>query len=236
MCHADRALISHPDTYRSPPILTLDRVVCHHLGRRRVVQHEVRANLAFDREEVIGLFGPNGAGKSTLLDLMAGRIDPTQGSVSVRGQGLHAIRREQRYRLVRHRSQPRLASPQAGRFDPLVLRPSELLRTAREAWLNLRRNAAPAGDPHVHLFDEPPLERPYGELMFERFRRLRAEGALVLFSAHPTEPWHLERIGEVCDRFLFMKDGRVTEMANYAEFRAHAEVIDYLRAFRFAAA
>ncbi|MFV0317817.1 MAG: ABC-F family ATP-binding cassette domain-containing protein [Microthrixaceae bacterium] len=37
--------------------------------------------LALDRRERLGIVGPNGSGKSTLLDILAGRIDPTAGSV-----------------------------------------------------------------------------------------------------------------------------------------------------------
>ena len=39
-----------------------------------------------DRGETVGLVGRNGAGKSTLLKLVTGIVDPTSGSISVRGQ------------------------------------------------------------------------------------------------------------------------------------------------------
>ncbi len=38
--------------------------------------------------EFLTVFGPNGAGKSTLLGLLAGRLRPTRGEISVRGQRL----------------------------------------------------------------------------------------------------------------------------------------------------
>ena len=38
-------------------------------------------SLAFEPGDRVGVVGPNGAGKSTLLDLIAGRLQPTAGSV-----------------------------------------------------------------------------------------------------------------------------------------------------------
>jgi len=37
----------------------------------------------FEPGDCVGVVGPNGAGKSTLLDLMAGRLQPTHGSVEI---------------------------------------------------------------------------------------------------------------------------------------------------------
>lgn len=216
----------------SAPFLELRNVLRRH-GSGRTVQYELRADLAFERAEVVGVFGSTGSGKSTLMDLMAGRVDPTDGQARVRGHDLRTIRREQRRRLVHHRAQPRLAAPQAGRAQALALRPRDLYHSAREAVLDLVRGPAPEGGPHVHIFDEPPLEQPYGGLFFERFRRLRSEGALVLFSAHPFEPWHLQRIREVCDRYLFVQEGRLTLLDSFQEFMGHPDVADYMSGLKF---
>lgn len=225
-------MIDKLDTLPGTPFLELKNVLRQHSSRQRI-HYELRVDLAFEKAEVIGVFGPNGAGKSTLMDLMAGRIDPTDGHVKVRGHALRTIRRDERRRLVHHRCQPRLAAPQVGRFEPLVLRPRDLYLSAREALLDLTRRPAPEGVPQVHIFDEPPLEQPYGGLVFQRFDRLRSEGGLVLFSAHPSEPWHLQRIREVCDRYLFVQEGRLTLMNGFDEFMAHADVVDYLSALKF---
>jgi len=40
-----------------------------------------RLDLGLDRRERLGIVGPNGSGKSTLLDLLAGRRQPTAGSI-----------------------------------------------------------------------------------------------------------------------------------------------------------
>ena len=51
-------------------------------GKRWALQH---LDLDVPEHAVVGLVGPNGAGKSTLLHLVAGLIDPTEGSVAVLG-------------------------------------------------------------------------------------------------------------------------------------------------------
>jgi ABC-2 type transport system ATP-binding protein len=66
--------------------MTDDVVAADDLGkryrRRWALQH---CTLAVPRGRVIGLVGANGAGKTTLLHLVAGLLDPTEGTVMVFG-------------------------------------------------------------------------------------------------------------------------------------------------------
>lgn len=56
----------------------------------------------------------------------------------------------------------------------------------------------------------------------------------MLFSAHPFEPWHLASIRDVCDRYLFVHNGRLSVMHSYDEFMRHPDVVDYMSALAFA--
>ena len=45
--------------------------------------------------------------------------------------------------------------------------------------------------------------------MLDFFRRLRAEGKLVFVCLHPQEPYHVELLEELCERFNFVQRGRL---------------------------
>ena len=51
-------------------------------------------NLTVQQTEILGVIGPNGSGKSSLLKLMAGLIEPQQGTVFLFGRDLDGLSRE----------------------------------------------------------------------------------------------------------------------------------------------
>ncbi|HUP75877.1 MAG TPA: ABC-F family ATP-binding cassette domain-containing protein [Acidimicrobiales bacterium] len=56
-------------------------------------------DLALDRRERLGIVGPNGSGKSTALEIIAGRLEPTEGRV-VRGPTVRVGYYDQRSRAL----------------------------------------------------------------------------------------------------------------------------------------
>jgi len=84
----------------------------------------------------------------------------------------------------------------------------------------------------VHLFDEPQFNRQDGYIgfMLDFFRKLRGEGRLVFLCVHPQEPFHLQILREICERFIFVRKGTVTQMPSYEAMLADDEVRSYLGA------
>ena len=82
----------------------------------------------------------------------------------------------------------------------------------------------------MHLFDEPQFNTQDGYIgfMLDFFRRLRAEGRLVLMSLHPTEHYHLDILQEICEQFLFVFDGGVHQYPSWRSLVADANVRGYL--------
>jgi ABC-2 type transport system ATP-binding protein len=183
------------------PLLALDRVrKVYTQGRiMRRPTFTLEADLVIDRPAIIGVVGPNGAGKTTLFEMMTGSNAPSSGHVYVAGTDIHRVKYRERDRLAIHYHQ----SYQVRRFRKLV--PSALLASS------------PTAAPMVHLFDEPQfnLQDGYIGFMLDFFRKLRAEGKLVVLCLHPTASWHLEILAEIAEQFLLVANGGVTRQPDF---------------------
>ena len=183
------------------PLLALERVRKVYT-RGRIVRRPtftLEADLVIDQPGIIGVVGPNGAGKTTLFEMMTGSNVPSSGHVYVAGTDIHRVKYRERDRLAIHYHQ----SYQVRRFRKLV--PSAFLM------------GSPTPAPMVHLFDEPQfnLQDGYIGFMLDFFRKLRAEGRLVVLCLHPTASWHLEILAEISEQFLLVADGGVTRQPNF---------------------
>ena len=178
----------------------------------REVTFSIEADLTFPEPAIVGMMGANGAGKTTLFEVMTGSRPPTAGRVLCLGQDINTVKRRERDRLAVHYHQ----SYQVRR----------VARTKPDALL------APAASrvPVVHLFDEPQFSTQDGYIgfMLAFFRRLRAAGRLVFVCLHPTEAYHLEILRELCERFVFVADGRAWEVPDFAGLMADERVRAYL--------
>jgi energy-coupling factor transporter ATP-binding protein EcfA2 len=198
------------------PLLALESVskVYHRGLLDRTPAFRLAADRAFNRPEIVGVMGPNGAGKTTLFEMIAGSNAPSSGRIVVAGQDMQRVRYCQRDRLAIHYHQ----SYQVRRFRKT--KPSFMLDAAGSAY------------PLVHLFDEPQFNTQDGYIgfMLDFFRRLRGEGRLVFVCLHPTAPFQLEILREICERFLFVSGGAVTEYSDFASLTMQPEVRTYLGA------
>jgi hypothetical protein len=82
----------------------------------------------------------------------------------------------------------------------------------------------------VHLFDEPQFSTQDGYIgfMIDFFRRLRRDGRLVFVCLHPTEAYHLDILRDLCERFVFVHDGRAWPIPDFSTLAADERVRAYL--------
>jgi ABC-type branched-subunit amino acid transport system ATPase component len=199
---------------RPAPLLVLDAVRKEYARGwlRRQVTFSIQADLVFGEPAIVGMMGANGAGKTTLFELMTGSRPPTSGHVRCLGQDINAVKRRERDRLAVHYHQ----SYQVRR----------VARTRPDALLA----RAVSRTPVVHLFDEPQFSTQDGYIgfMIEFFRRLRRDGRLVFVCLHPTETYHLDILRELCERFIFVGEGRAWDIPDFASLLTDARVRAYL--------
>lgn len=167
--------------------------------------------------ETVALVGANGAGKSTLLAILAGALEPTQGSVEVRARRGWVPQRPAQYarlsprenlelfaRLERVREPASVARQLLERFSlPTGTRPAGELSVGNRQRLNVALSLL--GEPRVLLLDEPtaaldPIQR---RLVWDVVSALRGEGGAVCFATQ-----NVEEV-EHADRVLALQDGRI---------------------------
>lgn len=172
----------------------------------------LEAQFSVDAPAIVGVLGPNGSGKTTLFELITGSNQPSSGRVLCAGQDIHRVRYAERSCLAMHYHQ----SYQVRSFRKRV--PAFMLERAR------------ARSPAIHLFDEPQFSSQDGYIgfMLDFFRGLRAGGKVVFVCLHPNEPYHVELLQELCERFIFVNRGRLTHAASLVELAEHAPFGDYL--------
>jgi ABC-2 type transport system ATP-binding protein len=170
--------------------------------------------------ETVALVGANGAGKSTLLAILAGAIDPSEGTVETHARIGWVPQRPAHYsrlsarenlelfaRLENVRNARAAATQMLERFGlPDVPRPSGELSVGNRQRLNVA--LALLGEPRVLLLDEPTASLDPGQRrrVWEVTDALRAEGGAVCFATQ-----NLEEI-EHATRTIVLQDGRVASL------------------------
>jgi ABC-type multidrug transport system ATPase subunit len=64
--------------------------------------------------------------------------------------------------------------------------------------------------------------------MLDFFRKLRSEGRLVFLCVHPNEPFHLDIMREVCERYIFVNRGILSEAPTFDSLVSDRAVTTYL--------
>jgi len=177
-------------------------------------------DLELEAGETVALVGPNGAGKSTLLALLAGALEPSEGTVEVHARVGWVPQRPSHYARLSAREnlelfarlegvrEPRAAARSLlERFSlPLEARPSGELSVGNRQRLNVALSLL--GEPRVLLLDEPTAALDPGQRrrVWDVVNALRGEGGAVCFATQ-----NLEEV-EHADRVVVLQDGSVVDM------------------------
>jgi ABC-type multidrug transport system ATPase subunit len=179
----------------------------------RVALHPT--DIALEEGEVVALVGPNGAGKSTLLSILAGALEPSEGSVERPPRVGWVPQRAAHYgrltALENLRLFAELERVPRTRADEVAAE-FELPAATRAAALSVgnrqRLDVALAllTEPQVLLLDEPTasLDPAQRERVWRIARGVADGGGAVLVATH-----HWEELTGRADRTLELVEGRL---------------------------
>jgi lipopolysaccharide transport system ATP-binding protein len=178
--------------------------------------------VSFDvgRGEAIGIIGRNGSGKSTLLQLIAGVLNPTNGSVEVKGRvaALLELGSGFNYEFTGRENVHLYATvlglssgEVARRFDEIVdfAAIGEFIDQPVKTYssgmvMRLAFAVSACVDPDILIIDEALAvgDASFQFKCLDRLKELIRNGTTLLFVSHETG-----MIKAFCDRVIYLKDG-----------------------------
>lgn len=192
-------------------------------------------NLCIEKGEMVAIMGPSGSGKSTLLNILGFLDKPSEGKYFFEDKSTESLKDKelakyrnskigfvvQNFALIEdYTVYQNISVPleYAGlkkkerkeRINRLLSRlnliekskkiPSELSGGQNQRVAIAR---ALVNDPEVILADEPTgaLDRNTGKEVIDIFRELNKEGKTIIIITHD------EKVGEMCNRIIYIEDG-----------------------------
>ncbi|MCL1899677.1 MAG: ABC transporter ATP-binding protein [Promicromonosporaceae bacterium] len=170
----------------------------------------------------VGLVGPNGSGKSTLLKMIAGILQPNQGTVRVRGRiaallelgaGFHPDLTG-RENVYLNASVLGISKEETERhFEQIVefsgieqFIDTQVKFYSSGMYVRLAFAVAVHVDPDILLVDEVLAvgDEPFQKKCMDRIKQFQADGRTIIFVSHS-----LDQVGELCDRAVVLEEGEI---------------------------
>lgn len=227
--------------YQRPQDRLLELLLRKHRHRLFHVLQDISFNVLEGRS--LGIIGDNGAGKSTLMKLLVGTVEPTGGSIDIRGQvaallelgaGFHP---EFSGRRNIHLNASLLGVPDddIDAMENEIIEFSELrdfidqpVKTYSSGmYVRLAFSIATMVRPDVLVIDEA---LSVGDIAFQkkcvqRMNEFRQQNKTMVFCSHSM--YHVQ---ELCDTAIWLEKGRIREIGKSEEVVAHYE--DYCNSRR----
>ena len=204
-------------------------------------------DLCVPRGEIFGFLGPNGAGKTTTIRMVAGVLEPTEGSIVIGGYDLETHPLQAKSRIGYIPDRPflyeklsggeflRFVSGISGKDEPasehradglleifnLLEWKHELIESYSHGMRQkLLITSALIHQPELIVVDEPMvgLDPRSARILKDLFRVYVERGGTVFLSSHT-----LEVVEAVCDRIAILREGVIIARGTMDELRLQVD-------------
>lgn len=234
MCSIPARKASVAEEQKGVPNLSAKKLSFSYPRSGKRVLHNLSVDLGYS--EKIAIIGQNGSGKTTFSKLLSGLFEPSEGAIYDEGRGkMRARQRLNATGLVLQESSHQLFFPTvmeelvSARREESEVEPEELLRDlGLEELHNVHPQYLSAGQqqrlvfalatvnhPRILILDEPTsgLDARSMQAVGNQILHASAAGSTVAIVTHD-----FEFVSSYCDAALLLKDGRVVERIERADF------------------
>ena len=205
--------------------------------------------------EIVGILGPNGAGKTTLLRMIAGILEPTEGSISFDGLSYRDSEIEIKQKIAYLSGNTRLYDtlstyellimccdiygiPQQERQERIEKIADILgmkgfihnrianLSTGQTQKANLARCLV--HDPRYYILDEATsgLDIISSQIILDFMKGEKARGKTILYSTH-----YMEEAENICDRVIMINRGEIIKSGTPEEIKTATDTTNLRDSF-----
>ena len=206
------------------------------LGRNKYQKRDVLRGISFNvkKGEAVGLIGKNGCGKSTTLKMLTRIMFPDSGTIKIRGKvssllelgaGFHPDM-SGRENIYLNASIFGLTKKEIETKIDKIIEFSELedyienpVRTYSSGmYMRLSFSVAINVDAEILLIDEilGVGDVSFQKKCFEKLQEIKQQGTTIVIVSHS-----LEQIEQICDRSIWIQEGKIEEEGNPRIVNAH---------------
>ncbi len=224
-------------------------------GKKEEFYADKNINIEAKPGEIIGILGPNGAGKTTLLRIIAGILEPTNGTVEFDGLNYKENEIEIKkniaylsgntkiynslspyellkmccefYQVNENEIENRIKEvAKVLEMEKFLYNKIEKLSTGQTQRVNIARCLV--HNPNYYIFDEATsgLDIISSQIILDFIKQEKQKGKTILYSTH-----YMEEAENICDKVVMINKGKIIKQATAEEIKKETKTTNLRDAF-----
>ena len=227
------------------------------ISKKETTKFKADDNISFKVKsgEIVGILGPNGAGKTTLLRMIAGIMEPTEGSIKINNLNYHDNSEEIKKQISFLSGSTKLykdISPyelltMCGEYyglekEEITKRINEITKRFNlDSFIHQRIDNLSTGqmqrtntarcvihNPNIYIFDEATsgLDIIASKTILDFIKEEKKKNKSIIYSTH-----YMEEAENICDRVILIHEGKIIKEGTPSAIIKECQVTNLRDAF-----